>query len=170
MMKAKFFVTEKVNKIPSFHYNFGPHLSKVLNMNICILNGPNLNLVGTREPSIYGEESLDIYLVKLTEKYKEHSFQLFQSNVEGELINELQRVANWADAIIINAGAYTHTSIAIADAIKAIGIKRCVEVHISNVFARESYRRESKIAEVCSGAISGFGIKVYELAIMSLLI
>lgn len=139
-------------------------------MRISIINGPNLNLVGTREPSIYGDESLDVYLKKLVEKYKEHSIQIYQSNVEGEIINEIQRVARLVDAIIINAGAYTHTSIAIADAIKSLGVPSCIEVHISNVFAREPYRRESKIAEVCSGSISGFGIKVYELAIMSLLV
>ena len=139
-------------------------------MRISIINGPNLNLVGTREPSLYGVESLDTYLKRLTEKYSEHSIQIFQSNVEGEIINEIHRVSNLVDAIIINAGAYTHTSIAIADAIKSVGVPSCIEVHISNVFAREPYRRESKIAEVCSGSISGFGIKGYELAIKSLLI
>jgi 3-dehydroquinate dehydratase-2 len=138
-------------------------------MKISIINGPNLNLVGTREPEIYGNESLDIYLHQLIKKYPSIDFTMYQSNIEGELIDEIQKRGEVADAIIINAGAYTHTSIAIADALRAVKCKKVIEVHISNVYAREHYRRESHIAPACMGSICGFGLKSYELAVLSLL-
>lgn len=138
-------------------------------MKISIINGPNLNLVGTREPEIYGNESLDIYLHQLIKKYPSIDFTMYQSNIEGELIDEIQKRGEVADAIIINAGAYTHTSIAIADTLRAVKCKKIIEVHISNVYAREHYRRESHIAPACMGSICGFGLKSYELAVMSLL-
>lgn len=138
-------------------------------MKVSIINGPNLNLVGTREPEIYGKNSLDEYLQWLTHKYKSLHITSYQSNIEGEIINEIHKQGSDSDAIIINAGAYTHTSIAIADALKAVQTKTIIEVHISNVYARESYRKESYIAPVCMGSICGFGLKSYELAIQSLL-
>ena len=138
-------------------------------MKVAIINGPNLNLVGTREPEIYGNESLHEYLKQLIGKYSSIQFSNFQSNVEGEIINEIHSVGDSADAIIINAGAYTHPSIAIAAALRAINTKTIIEVHISNVYAREHYRRESLIASVCMGSICGFGLKSYELAVRSLL-
>lgn len=134
-------------------------------MKISIINGPNLNLIGTREPEIYGHISLDEYLNAIKAKYTEIDFTLYQSNIEGELINEIQQQGVDADMIIINAGGYTHTSIAIADALKAVNTKIIIEVHISNIFAREPYRRDSKISEACTGCISGLGLKGYELAI-----
>jgi 3-dehydroquinate dehydratase II len=139
-------------------------------MKISIINGPNLNLVGTREPELYGHDSLNDYLIWLQKHYTDHDVKIYQSNIEGEIINEIQQQGAAVDAIIINAGAYTHTSYAIADALKAIPCEKIIEVHISNVYARESYRRESKIAEVCMGSICGFGLKSYQLAIESLLI
>lgn len=138
-------------------------------MKVSIINGPNLNLIGTREPEIYGKNSLDEYLNWLIQKYKSIQITTYQSNIEGEIINEIHKQGMDADAIIINAGAYTHTSIAIADALKAVHTKTIIEVHISNVYARESYRKESFIAPVCMGSICGFGLKSYELAIRSLL-
>jgi 3-dehydroquinate dehydratase II len=138
-------------------------------MKISIINGPNLNLVGTREPHIYGTQSLDDYLQTLKNEYATLAFTFFQSNIEGEIINEIQHQGATANTIIINAGAYTHTSYAIADALKAISCKQIIEVHISNIYSRESYRRESKIAEVCMASLCGFGLKGYRLAIESLL-
>ncbi len=137
-------------------------------MKVSIINGPNLNLIGTREPEIYGHESLTDYLLLMSKKYPGIRFTIFQNNIEGEIINEIQRCSD-ADAVIINAGAYTHTSIAIADALRAVACKKIIEVHISNVYAREHYRRESLIAGVCMGSICGFGLKSYDLAVMSLL-
>lgn len=139
-------------------------------MKISIINGPNLNLVGKREPEIYGSQSLDEYLISLKNKYSRIELVFFQSNIEGEIINEIQQKGIDADAIIINAGAYTHTSIAIADALKSIKTKKIIEVHISNVYARENYRKESYIAPISMGIISGFGLKSYELAIQALII
>lgn len=139
-------------------------------MKVSIINGPNLNLIGTREPEIYGNQSLDDYLMLLKNKYSSIDFAFFQSNIEGEIINEIHHQGKEADAIIINAGAYTHTSIAIADALKSINTKKIIEVHISNVYARENYRKESFIAPISLGIISGFGLRSYELAIQSLLI
>lgn len=137
-------------------------------MKLIIINGPNLNLLGTREPSIYGSDTFETYFSKLQSIYnKEVELSFFQSNIEGELINKLHEAgteSNKYDGIIMNAGAYTHTSIAIADAIAAINVKT-VEVHISNVFAREEYRHVSYLSKNCVGTITGFGLKSYDLAI-----
>jgi len=138
-------------------------------MKISIINGPNLNLIGSREPQIYGHISLNDYLKTLAQRFSSYEISIFQSNIEGEIINEIHRQGGITDAIIINAGAYTHTSIAIADALKAVQIKNIIEVHISNVYAREEFRKMSFIAPVSTGSISGFGLKGYDLAIMSLL-
>ncbi len=137
-------------------------------MNIQIINGPNLNLLGKREPGIYGSEGFESYLETLKSKYAEINLHYFQSNVEGELINKLHEVGFSFDGIILNAGAYTHTSIALADAIAAIQVP-VIEVHISNVHARESFRQHSMIAGNCKGVIAGFGLKSYELALTSFL-
>ena len=137
-------------------------------MKILILNGPNLNLLGTREPEIYGKEGFDSYLKTLREQFSSIQIDYFQSNVEGELINKLHEVGFSYTGIIFNAGAYTHTSIAIGDAIKAITTP-VVEVHLSNVFARESYRHESFLTPFCKGCISGFGLQSYQLALQSFL-
>lgn len=137
-------------------------------MNIQIINGPNLNLLGKREPGIYGSEGFESYLETLKSKYAEINLHYFQSNVEGELINKLHEVGFSFDGIILNAGAYTHTSIALADAIAAIQVP-VIEVHISNVHARESFRHHSMIAGNCKGVIAGFGLKSYELALTSFL-
>ena len=136
-------------------------------MKIAIINGPNLNLVGKREPEMYGHRSMDDFMEALKNKYAEQEIDYFQSNVEGELINELQRVGFSADSILLNAGAYTHTSIAIADAVKAI-TSPVIEIHLSNIFAREEFRKQSFLSPVCKAIISGFGLKGYELAIESL--
>lgn len=136
-------------------------------MKIHIINGPNLNLLGKREPDIYGYQSFHDYVDELQEKYKDVEISYFQSNSEGELISELQESDDNVDGIIINAAAYTHTSIGIADAIRAIETP-VIEVHISNVFQREEFRHHSYIAPHCIGSISGFGLKSYELAIQSL--
>ncbi len=133
-------------------------------LNIAIVNGPNLNLLGMREPHIYGNQSFDQYAVKLKERFPLVQFDCYQSNVEGELINYLHSCMGKMQGIVLNAGAYTHTSIAIADAISAIGIP-VVEVHISNVLAREDYRKTSFIAAKCVGSISGLGLEGYALAI-----
>ncbi|HEY5463812.1 MAG TPA: type II 3-dehydroquinate dehydratase [Hanamia sp.] len=137
-------------------------------MKIAIINGPNLNLIGTREPGIYGSETFEHYFQKLRKKYESIDFDYFQSNVEGELINEIQTAAQKMDGIILNAGAYTHTSIAIGDAIASIKIP-VVEVHISNIEAREEFRKVSHISAKCKGTIFGFGLKGYDLAVESFL-
>ncbi len=137
-------------------------------MKIAIINGPNLNLVGTREPGVYGSETFEAYLQKLREEYEDIDFDYFQSNVEGELVNEIQAADKKADGIVLNAGAYTHTSIAIGDAIAAIKTP-VIEVHISNVYAREDFRKFSHISAKCAGTISGFGLKSYLLAVESFL-
>mgnify|MGYP006437010435 FL=1 len=137
-------------------------------MKIHIINGPNLNLLGKREPEIYGHQSFHEYVEELQEKYQDIEISYFQSNSEGELISELQESDDNVDGIIINAAAYTHTSIGIADAIRAIETP-VVEVHISNIFQRESYRHHSYIAAYCVGSISGFGLNSYDLAIQSLI-
>lgn len=131
---------------------------------IAIINGPNLNLTGTREPEIYGNVSLNEYLNELQKKYAELHLLLFQSNIEGELINYVHDCMGKASGIILNAGAYTHTSIALADAIAAVHIP-VIEVHISNVLAREDFRKTSFIAGKCIGSISGLGLKGYQLAL-----
>jgi len=134
-------------------------------MKITVINGPNLNLLGTREPNIYGAQSFSDYYNNLIIKYPNISIQCYQSNIEGELINRLHLCKDeMVDGIILNAGAYTHTSIAIADAIAAIQIP-CIEVHISNISAREDFRKTSYIASKCVGSISGLGLQGYELAI-----
>lgn len=132
-------------------------------MNIIIINGPNLNLLGKREPEVYGTSSFEDYYKHLKIQFKEVNFSCFQSNVEGELINKLHEVGFSIDGIIMNAGAYTHTSIGIADAIAGI-TSPVIEVHISNVYAREDYRHQSLMAKNCVGVIAGFGMKSYELA------
>lgn len=137
-------------------------------MKILILNGPNLNLLGIREKSIYGETSFEDYLAGLREFYKMVEIDYYQSNVEGELINKIQEVGFTYDGIILNAGAYTHTSIAIADAISAVSCP-VVEVHISNTAKREAFRHVSYLTAVCQGVIAGFGLKSYELALQALL-
>jgi 3-dehydroquinate dehydratase-2 len=137
-------------------------------MKIAIINGPNLNLLGKREPGIYGSMSFDDYLVTLKGKYPQVDIHYYQSNVEGELINELQRVGFDYDGIIMNPGGYTHTSVAIGDAIA--GIKTpVVEVHISNVHAREEFRKLSHVSGKSAGSIIGLGLKGYELALLFLL-
>ncbi len=135
-------------------------------MKISIINGPNLNLLGTRETGIYGSETFEHFFQKLRKEYETIDFDYFQSNVEGELINEIQQSAQHMDGIILNAGGYTHTSVAIGDAIAAVHIP-VVEVHISNVEAREEFRKLSHISSKCIGTISGFGLKSYLLAVES---
>ena len=138
-------------------------------MNILIINGPNLNLLGKREKSVYGENSFESYLEFLRNKYSEHQLVYFQSNIEGELINTLHQYGfGDTDGIVLNAGAYTHTSIAISDAIRAINVP-VIEVHISNIHAREAYRHTSMIAATCKGSIAGFGMDSYKLAIEALI-
>jgi len=138
-------------------------------MKILIINGPNLNLLGIREPSIYGNTSIEDYINELKEIYSIVDIEYFQSNVEGELINKLHAAGFTYDGIILNAGGYTHTSIAIADAIAAIKTP-VVEVHISNIYAREEYRHVSLTGKNCKGVLTGFGMKGYRLALESLLI
>jgi len=137
-------------------------------MKILIINGPNLNLLGEREPEIYGTEGFDGYLKKIKKGFSNQDITYFQSNIEGELIDKIQEARNKQDAIVINAGGYTHTSVAIGDALGAANLP-CIEVHISNVYARESYRHESKLAYRCLGVISGLGLDVYRLAIQHLI-
>ena len=135
---------------------------------IQIINGPNLNLLGKREPTVYGNASFEVYLETLRKNYPELEISYFQSNIEGELLNKIHEVGFDYDGIILNAGAYTHTSIALYDAIKAVSTP-VVEVHISNVHARESFRHESKISAACKGVILGFGLNSYKLAMDSFL-
>ena len=138
-------------------------------MNILIINGPNLNLLGKREKSVYGENSFESYLEFLRNKYSEHQLVYFQSNIEGELINTLHQYGfGDTDGIVLNAGAYTHTSIAISDAIRAINVP-VIEVHISNTHARGQPRHTSMIAAACKGSIAGFGMDSYKLAIEALI-
>ena len=133
-------------------------------MNIQIINGPNLNLLGVREKSIYGDSSCEDYLVTLRKRYANITINYYQSNVEGEIINKLHEVGFSCDGIVINAGAYTHTSVAISDAIA--GIKTpVIEVHISNVYKREEFRHKSLLAANCRGVIAGFGMDSYRLAV-----
>ncbi|MDR0768496.1 MAG: type II 3-dehydroquinate dehydratase [Dysgonamonadaceae bacterium] len=136
-------------------------------MKIQIINGPNLNLLGIREPEIYGFASFEDYLQELVLHFSDVEFHYFQSNVEGEIINKIHETGFSFDGIILNAGAYTHTSIAIHDAIKGV-ITPVIEVHISNVHARESFRHHSLIAGVCKGVIAGFGLDSYRLAVEAL--
>lgn len=133
-------------------------------MNIIIINGPNLNLLGTREPGIYGNVSFNDYFVTLQKKFPEHTLQYFHSNIEGEIINKLHETGFSLGGIILNAGGYTHTSVAIADAVAAISTP-VIEVHISNIFARENFRHISLISKHAKGIISGLGLMGYDLAI-----
>lgn len=137
-------------------------------MKIQIINGPNLNLLGLREPSIYGSEGFDTYIEQLRSFYSMIEIDYYQSNVEGELINKLHEVGFSYDGIIINAGGYTHTSVAIADAIAAIKTP-VIEVHISNIYAREEYRHVSLTGKNCKGVLTGFGLDGYRLALESFL-
>ena len=138
-------------------------------MKIIIINGPNLNLLGKREPEIYGDETFENYLIKLKAKFPTIKIDYFQSNIEGELINKLQESGFSYNGIILNAAAYTHTSIGIGDAVKAITTP-VIEVHISNTFAREEFRHQSYISPSAKGVILGFGLKSYELALQSFLL
>lgn len=135
-------------------------------MKIIIINGPNLNLLGKREPTIYGNETFENYFNSLKSQFKSIDLRYYQSNIEGELIDKIHEVGFDYDGIIINAGAYTHTSIAIADAISSISTP-AIEVHISNTFARESFRHKSFLSKVCKGIVIGFGMDSYKLAIQS---
>ena len=137
-------------------------------MKIIIINGPNLNLLGKREPEIYGSATFEAYFKELQSKFKDVSLSYFQSNIEGELIDKLHEVGFNYDGIILNAAAYTHTSVGIGDAVKGIQT-HVVEVHISNIHAREEFRHHSYISPNASGVLFGFGLKGYELAIESFL-
>ncbi|MBS2098580.1 type II 3-dehydroquinate dehydratase [Carboxylicivirga linearis] len=137
-------------------------------MSILIINGPNLNLLGKREPTIYGSDTFEDYFQKIQEEFGQIDLEYFQSNHEGEIIDKLHEKGFNIDGIVLNAGAYTHTSLAIADAIAAIK-SPVVEVHISNVFKREQFRHHSFISSVCVGSISGFGLDSYRLGIEALI-
>ena len=137
-------------------------------MKILIINGPNLNLLGSREPDIYGHASFDDYLQQLRQRYPEVELHYYQSNVEGLLIDEMQRVGFHFDGIVLNAGAYTHTSVALHDCIRSITCP-VIEVHISNVHQREAFRHTSLISAACKGVICGFGLDSYRLAVEALL-
>ena len=135
-------------------------------MHIIIINGPNLNLLGKREPEIYGNISFEDYLKNLRKDFSNITIDYFQTNVEGEIINKIHECGFKYNGIILNSGAYSHTSIAIADAVSAITTP-VIEVHISNIFAREDFRQISLIAKYCKGSISGFGLNGYKLALLS---
>jgi 3-dehydroquinate dehydratase-2 len=137
-------------------------------MKIGIINGPNLNLIGLREPGVYGSDSFDAYFEGLEEKYKDIELTYFQSNIEGEIIDKLHALGFSFDGIILNAGGYTHTSVAIGDAVKAIKTP-VVEVHISNIHAREGFRQVSMVSAGMKGIVTGFGLDSYRLAIESFL-
>lgn len=136
-------------------------------MKIQIINGPNLNLLGTREPNIYGNLSFADFLTQLKQQYPQTEIAYYQSNIEGELINKLQEVGFTADGIVLNAGAYTHTSIALLDCIRSVTAP-VIEVHISNIYTREAFRKKSLISSACKGVIAGFGLYSYTLAIEAL--
>ena len=138
-------------------------------MNLLILNGPNLNLLGSREKSIYGDQSFDVFYEEFKSDFPETNLHYFQSNIEGELINKLHEVGFSYDGVIFNAGGYTHTSVAISDAVAAIDTP-VIEVHISNVYSREEYRHTSLMAKNCKGVIAGFGLDSYQLALKSFLL
>lgn len=135
---------------------------------IVIINGPNLNLTGIREKHIYGDRSFETLIKELSTDFKDVNIEYYQSNIEGELINKIQEAGFSADGIILNAGGYSHTSVAIADAVKAIN-SPVIEVHMSNIWSRETYRHNSYISPVAKGVIAGFGLDSYRLAIISLL-
>jgi 3-dehydroquinate dehydratase II len=134
-------------------------------VNIHIINGPNLNLLGIREPETYGNRNMEDCLESLRNEFKDININYFQNNVEGEIINHLQEIGFTSDGIIINPGAYTHTSVAIADALRAISTQ-AVEVHISNIFSREEYRKAGITTASCIGSISGFGLNGYRMALL----
>ena len=137
-------------------------------MKLLIINGPNLNLLGKREPGIYGNQTFEEFFKTLQEQFRDQELSYYQSNIEGVLITKIQDSDGVFDGVILNAGAYTHTSIGIGDAIKAVGVP-VVEVHISNTFGREEFRHQSYISPVAKGVILGFGMQSYELAIKSFL-
>jgi 3-dehydroquinate dehydratase-2 len=141
-------------------------LQKTNHMKIAIVNGPNLNLLGKREPEVYGTQTFEDYFEILKNKFPKIELTYYQSNIEGELIGKIQELGFSYDGIILNAGAYTHTSIGIGDAIKAVTTP-VIEVHISNTYARESFRHQSYISGNAKGVILGFGLKSYDLAIQS---
>lgn len=136
-------------------------------MNIIIINGPNLNLLGKREPEVYGKTSFEDYFEELKTLFPDVNLTYYQSNVEGELINKIHETGYSFDGIVLNAGGYTHTSVALADAVAAVTTP-VVEVHISNIFSREDFRHVSYVGKYCKGSISGFGLRGYELAVKSL--
>ena len=137
-------------------------------MKLLILNGPNLNLLGVREPGIYGNDSMESYLETLRKEFPQVEIEYFQSNIEGEMIDKMQQVGYSYDGIVLNAGAYTHTSVALHDCIRAINTP-VIEVHISNVHTREVFRHKSMISPACKGVICGFGMDSYKLAVYSFL-
>ena len=137
-------------------------------MKISIINGPNLNLIGTREPNIYGNQTFEAYYTELKNLFPQVAFDFYQSNIEGELINRLQEVGFSSDIILLNAGAYTHTSVAIGDAIKSID-SSVIEIHISNTFSRADFRHISYLTPVVKGLIIGFGLDSYRLGVESVL-
>ena len=137
-------------------------------MNISIINGPNLNLLGKREPNIYGSVTFDEYLNALKKEFSNIKFDYFQSNIEGEIIDQIQKVGFSSDSILLNAAAYTHTSVAIGDTIKAIDTQ-VIEIHISNTFSREDFRHKSYITPGAKGLIIGFGIDSYRLGVLSII-
>lgn len=137
-------------------------------MKILIMNGPNLNLLGVREPGIYGNNSFESYLPQLKERYPDTELEYYQSNIEGEMINKLQEVGFTYDGVVLNAGAYTHTSVALHDCIRSL---KCpvIEVHISNVHTREEFRHHSYLSPACKGVICGFGLDSYRLGVEALI-
>lgn len=149
-------------------FHKGNHFEEKRRMKIQIINGPNINLLGKREPSIYGARSFEDYLAELKERFPQVEMDYYQSNVEGEMINKIHEVGFGYDGIVLNAGAYTHTSIALQDAIRAVSAPT-IEVHISNVHQREEFRHRSMISCACIGVICGFGLDSYRLAIEALL-
>lgn len=149
-------------------FHKGNHFGEKRKMKIQIINGPNINLLGKREPSIYGVRSFEDYLAELKERFPQVQMDYYQSNVEGEMINKIHEVGFDYDGIVLNAGAYTHTSIALQDAIRAVSAPT-VEVHISNVHQREEFRHRSMISCACVGVICGFGLDSYRLAIEALM-
>ena len=144
------------------------NLAEKLRMRICIVNGPNLNLLGTREPKIYGQEKFETFYEGLKIKYPMIEFRFFQSNIEGEIIDYLQKEGFSCDGILLNAAAYTHTSVGIADVVKSIN-SPVIEIHISNTFSRESFRHKSFITPVAKGIIVGFGLDSYRLGVESII-
>lgn len=149
-------------------FHKGNHFEEKRRMKIQIINGPNINLLGKREPSIYGARSFEDYLAELKERFPQVEMDYYQSNVEGEMINKIHEVGFDYDGIVLNAGAYTHTSIALQDAIRAVSAPT-IEVHISNVHQREEFRHRSMISCACIGVICGFGLDSYRLAVEALL-